>query len=788
MARPDGTSEEGEFESKIDSPVGPLQEGDFRDYPDGPGWQRVQHYVTSTMSAWLVNPKEDAEQRDAQMLPDYRPERETDAEKHPCAKSLSSLMDFETFEWIQPTTTNTTNDDTAWGCCCADVRFDQRDILLAVNMHHCCFTCHKYGHECDCRFGFPHALTDGPCVIDLSTTIDKYKRIRQQVYAPRNNHFINRYAAKPQIMCCWRGNCDFSFVCDPWSVGVYCCMYVSKSEEPDTRLMCNIMAKSLSHPGMNTCRRDVLRKAITSMLSSTLVGATQAVWSLMKFEFVRKSRKVIHISTLPRPRVAEKFLNLRKLKEKIQEEGSKASAFEEAGPTSHLGRRNAYSAFVKRQQQLLGNNLDITTDVVGENETADMEYQVSFHAILTGYNITTNPNYISPATLRCENEHLLEQLTTEHDGYTCSSCAADEIIPPGSELRGCHACQYYICCECTDAISSGRTVNSDADEVEGDEAEMSNAEGDDFGFSNKKSTSSTRSKRKKKRKTGWGDLLKPVCVDWPDNPSSIDFKKSPAKFEIGKYRYKKYTCAKKTDQQQQPVINMTPHMAYDEQNEQCAYGLLLLHHVWPNGNESDLLIRSTAVQSLEAAMKTNTSLQKIANRHAAAREAEKKIRTQNPGYDADNDERNRDDQSIDDDIEDDYDSDDAGLSITETQQLTDSEALASGALTLLSKKLFASMTDHVQSIRRTSTAATNTERAGKEAPVDGIYRYANHDDLAAKLEVGISEMDSDQGTIFNTANNALIGKSEDQLLGIVSGAGGTGKLIINSANTTLLFN
>ena len=173
-------------------------------------------------------------------------------------------------------------------------------------------------------------------------------------------------------------------------------MYVSKSEEPDSKLMCNILAKSLSHPGMNPTRRDIFRKTVTAMLSSTVVGATQAVWSLMNFDFVRKTRKVIHVSTLPRARIAQKFLNLKQLKTKAAEDGPEASAFEEPSAYSHLGRRNAYSAFLDKQNELLQtrslvderqDEADELDDKIEESHLKD----VSFHALLTGYNITNVP-------------------------------------------------------------------------------------------------------------------------------------------------------------------------------------------------------------------------------------------------------------------------------------------------------------------------------------------------------------------------------------------------------------
>lgn len=441
-------------------PVGSdLRHGDFADYPDGEGFKRVQKYILSTMSAWLTAPpgkgpngEEAAPLLDAdphpQLDPSYRPERGEFDANHPCARPVTDLLNKEkyfSFDFVPP---NPETPEAPWGCCCDEVRFDQRDILLAVNMHTCTDSCHKYGHFADCRFGFPLFLTPDCCCVMMETTMDRHSRIRQKIYAPRNNHFINRYAAKPQVVCCWRGNCDFTFVTDPWGAGVYCCCYVSKSEEPDSKVLCNVLARSLTHPGMNPTRRDVLRKMVTALLSSVVVGATQAVWSLLQFAFVTKSRKVIHVSTAPAAQLAQKMKNLRGLKAAVRDEGPAASAFEDAGPNSHLGRRNAYSALVKKQQELIRDS--------GESVPANAA--LSFHALLSSYHVTSNPNYVGLNSVTCARDHVLKKFKTKEHGFTCESCSA--VMPVKSILYGCRACDFDLCESCVEQTRQRKTAAS----------------------------------------------------------------------------------------------------------------------------------------------------------------------------------------------------------------------------------------------------------------------------------------------------------------------------------------
>lgn len=539
-------------------------------------------------------------------------------------------------------------------------------------------------------------------------------------------------------------------------------MYVSKSEEPDSRLMCNILAKSLTYEGMTPSRRDILRKLITSMLSATVLGATQAVWCLLKLPFVRKSRNVLHVNTMPRGQVAQKFLNLKKLKSKMNEHGGDSSALEDAGPTSHLGRRNAYMALLKEQA--------LCTSLFKSSEEFDpKEFEVSFHALLTGYKITKNPDMLTPGVVKCTKGHPLLVLIAAHELCLCAVCSTSLLL--GTDMRTCRQCKFHLCGECFDAAKLKLKDVEEVSDADDDDAASSETDEEDDGDDTEQGAVPAAGRRKRAKQPGWGPLSKPLFVQ-QRNSSCINHGLCPAKFAIGHFRFKRIVLSSRG--REQPVINMTPHTTYDESNERCAFALLLLHKPWPNGDESALVPKgSNAVAELQKEMLVNSALKKIMEHNKAARTAQLKHPKPIPDcYDGDGDGDGDLDSDGDGDGEIYFMPDD---DITGPDQLQASQATSASGFTLLNDSLLASVSDHVQRIRRTSAQAKfqeNERTPGNLA--GGIHTYADHGDLAAQLTVGISGLDEDQTKVFNRANDSLLGRAEGQMLAVLSGAGGTG--------------
>lgn len=118
--------------------------------------------------------------------------------------------------------------------------------------------------------------------------------------------------------------------------------------------------------------RNVFRVLLNSSLSATKVGATQIAYVLLGYKFVIRSRDVIPVNALIRKDVACRVKNMKALEKTIMKDGDKASALETHSTSSNLGRRDAYSAFVKQQNGL----------------NSGQSCQLTYFDLLTHYEIT----------------------------------------------------------------------------------------------------------------------------------------------------------------------------------------------------------------------------------------------------------------------------------------------------------------------------------------------------------------------------------------------------------------
>jgi len=202
----------------------------------------------------------------------------------------------------------------------------------------------RYGfHAPDCRFGAPWQLDDE---IRVDSKLNK-GRVRLKICTPRNNHFINRHAAAPHVDCAANSNTDFTLISDPFGAGSYVASYSSKAEAPDSNIMMKIMMRSLTNPEHRT-HRDLFRATANGMLGSVQVGATQAMFVLLKLKFIHSSRTTSTLNTLPRPEVTQRVVPVDVLLERIEREGKSASAVD-ISPNSSLGKRAIYSEVLKQQ-------------------------------------------------------------------------------------------------------------------------------------------------------------------------------------------------------------------------------------------------------------------------------------------------------------------------------------------------------------------------------------------------------------------------------------------------------
>jgi len=171
---------------------------------------KAQKYANEKLSCWLEKPPADLDEpiRAAEMHEDYNPPRgEYERDNHPSSVRVDPRLDYSFVAKLGDDIGRLTIKD-------EKVKQDHRKIVLANNMHACCFTCHKYGHTLDCRFCFPFCVdldatsANYTGLARLTSRMGRKHRVRNAVEAPRNNANANRHAAYPAILCCWRGNMD----------------------------------------------------------------------------------------------------------------------------------------------------------------------------------------------------------------------------------------------------------------------------------------------------------------------------------------------------------------------------------------------------------------------------------------------------------------------------------------------------------------------------------------------------------------------------------------------------
>ena len=170
----------------------------------------AQKYANERLSCWLEAPPLDTDDsvRKKELRPDFNPERDEydNLKVHPSSRRVDPRLDYGLKNMHIGDVRRVVKDEA--------VKQDQRNIVLANEMHTCCFTCHKYGHTLDCRFCFPFCVdlnVNSPTytgIARLTTRMGNKHRVRITVEAPRNNTNVNRHAAYPSVLCCWRGNTD----------------------------------------------------------------------------------------------------------------------------------------------------------------------------------------------------------------------------------------------------------------------------------------------------------------------------------------------------------------------------------------------------------------------------------------------------------------------------------------------------------------------------------------------------------------------------------------------------
>jgi len=295
-----------------------------------------------------------------------------------------------------------------------------RNLQIANQIHSCCFTCFKYCLNAHiCRFGYPRTLrlllerlkklfpsdsddNIGDMLRNVMTTgyvlekIDGNGRKRRRVEAPFNNAHLNNHAFSPLLMCAQHANMDCKYMESKSGTVEYIGSYISKVEQPDFVKIGNIFVKKIAgicRNGKPLTDLQKLNAVGSALIDSQVVGAPHMCFFLVGLPFVKFSRSVELINPLPRSDILIKVLS----NEARQFTPVEASALNK-GINSHIGKRDAYSAFLKYNQDNYGSLGKVTYFAL----------RTSYTTKLRTLDDEDQPIQVSKSTKIQELDHLLK--------------------------------------------------------------------------------------------------------------------------------------------------------------------------------------------------------------------------------------------------------------------------------------------------------------------------------------------------------------------------------------------
>jgi hypothetical protein len=234
-----------------------------------------------------------------------------------------------------------------------------RNVQLGKFLHRCTKCCWKYNrfkNDKTCRFSFPKELGEIASPESVTITdcrVGKRGKIRTRVEPKRNNIHLNACVRSPLFHLAHAGNYDVQFISDTRGAAEYSASYSLKPEQPDSKLMHQILDRLLSKSVTSECTQETLRNKLKcvgiAMLSSATITATQACYFLLGLPYVEASRNFISINTLPYSCLTMSLItNIDELRTMSPD----ATIIREPGLNSQIGYRRAYAALAAQQVRL----------------------------------------------------------------------------------------------------------------------------------------------------------------------------------------------------------------------------------------------------------------------------------------------------------------------------------------------------------------------------------------------------------------------------------------------------
>ena len=246
---------------------------------------------------------------------------------------------------------------------------------------------------------------------------DHRGRKRTQVAAPRNNGYINQHCNSPLVCLGLGGNHDISYVDNRNGASEYVAKYSSKADQPDSKVMKNVICRTLSKFGIefNDARRvdqAKLKVTLDVVIGAQQIGPIHACSYLLDIPFVETPLKTVTVNTQKEVVVKSIIMkrgSLLQLDEELGED-METSAFN-TSPSTTLGKREAYHQLCKLYQQ--------QATAAGVEEDHDLE-KLTFFAFLSIYSVRSysEKKPLGPNS-KIENG-ICPPMKTDADGFIIS--------------------------------------------------------------------------------------------------------------------------------------------------------------------------------------------------------------------------------------------------------------------------------------------------------------------------------------------------------------------------------
>eukprot|EP01034_Spumella_vulgaris_P024801 gene24801-31181_t len=230
-----------------------------------------------------------------------------------------------------------------------------RRLQIANQLHSCRNSCYKYckyGAVKKCRYGFPKPVLEGNTEhAVIRREKDRRSRLRIKVEPARNNRNLNVSSTNPLIALACRGNHDIQYMANSFGGAEYVSKYASKADAPDSKGLLNVVNRklasatlSLSLRNESLTLRQTLRIVGNAVATSQQIGAVHACYVLAQPNaLVQSSRVGIFLNAFARKEIAFRPLEFNGA---VLEEMDQTDSAVRDSPSTQLGRRDAYHAFV----------------------------------------------------------------------------------------------------------------------------------------------------------------------------------------------------------------------------------------------------------------------------------------------------------------------------------------------------------------------------------------------------------------------------------------------------------